>query len=205
MRHSRCPSYPARRRAARCKARRAWPAPSSTRQPGTRQGARWAEQDKASVAQDSSNPSAGLPWLKGCSSLLPSKEKERTPELGSARWGGSSAPLILGTRSSLGSQGASSPVHPALTLGTPGFGRAPSLPGALKGHYPDPAAPPSDPSEQPRSWPGSGERGKQPAPHRSPPRLRGRRQRRSTGAPAAPLRGKKSWRPLQRHAGSGRV
>lgn len=88
-------------------------------------------------------------------SFLP---KERTPELGSARWGGSSAPLILGTQSSLGSQGASSPVHPALTLGTPGFGQAPSLPGALKGHYPDPAAPP-DPSEQPRSWPGSGERG----------------------------------------------
>lgn len=52
---------------------------------------------KAGLAWDGFNPPAGLSRLKGCSSILPSKDKEQMPKLGSACWGGTSAALIIGT------------------------------------------------------------------------------------------------------------
>lgn len=129
----------------------------------------------------------------------PSKPKERTPKLVWAGWGGNSAALILGTQSLLAPQGAPSPLHPslapqnlsecwccrrALCYGDISQNLQPQTPGSSP-------APGQEPAES-----------EAPGMPLIPTRAGGDNSSAQQVQQLQRWRGRKSWRPLQRHAGS---
>lgn len=130
--------------------------------------------------------------------MLLNPSKERTPKLVRAGWSGNFDALILGTQSLLASQGAPSPVHPALVLGTPELVRVlvlqeSSICAMETSPRPDPAAPdtwkqPQTPGSSPAPGQEPGESEAQGMPPIPTTAARGRQQR-STGAAAAALAG----------------